>query len=253
LGLILGPTLLMSIMLTTSLRTSLRLSLPSWRTWPVIGVLCVMLHPLYIQLAGWISTMYPLSDQAVEAMLPFTQQIASAPWTSVILLMAFVPAICEEITFRGFIFGGLVRGGHPLRAVLVTALMFGISHGVLQQSISATFMGLLLGWIALRTGSVLPGIAIHFCNNAMSVSLQRVAELDLPVMNELIQNTANGPAYHPYWTACCFIVSAACLAGIYRITQDVDSINSSDALADRVILGGNATDPSLKRLTAATQ
>ena len=253
LGLILAPTLLMSIMLTTSLRTSLRLSLPSWRTWPVIGVLCVMLHPLYIQLAGWISTMYPLSDQAAEAMLPFTQQIASAPWTSVILLMAFVPAICEEITFRGFIFGGLVRGGHPLRAVLVTALMFGISHGVLQQSISATFMGLLLGWIALRTGSVLPGIAIHFCNNALSVSLQRVAELDLPILNELILSTANGPAYHPYWTACCFIVSAACLGGIYRITQNVDSINSNDALADRVILGSNATDPSLKRLSPATQ
>jgi len=183
-----------------------------------------MLHPLYIQLAGWISTMYPLSDQAAEAMLPFTQQIASAPGTSVILLM-----------------------------VLVTAIMFGISHGVLQQSISATFMGLLLGWIALRTGSVLPGIAIHFSNNALSVSLQRVAELDLPVLNELILNTANGPAYHPYWTACCFIVSAACLGGIYRITQDVDSINSNDALADRVILGGNATDPSLKRLTPATQ
>ncbi|MCC9657438.1 ABC transporter permease subunit/CPBP intramembrane protease [Rhodopirellula halodulae] len=253
LGLILAPTLLMSVMLTTSLRTSLRIGLPSWRAWPVIGVLCVMLHPLYIQLAGWISTMYPLSDQAAEAMLPFTQQIAAAPWTSVILLMAFVPAICEEITFRGFIFGGLVRGGHPLRAVLVTALMFGISHGVLQQSISATFMGLLLGWIALRTGSVLPGIAIHFCNNAMSVSLQRVAELDIPVLNQLIQSTAAGPAYHPYWTACCLIVSSACVVAIYRITQDTDPINSNDALADRLVVNHNVTDPSIKRLATATR
>ena len=63
-----------------------------------------------------------------------------------------------------------------LRAVVITALMFGISHGVLQQSIAATIMGLLLGWIALRTGSVLPGILIHFTNNALSVSLERIAE-----------------------------------------------------------------------------
>jgi sodium transport system permease protein len=72
-------------------------------------------------------------------------------------------------------------------------------------------------------------------------------------LNELIQDTANGPAYHPFWTACCFIVSAACVAGIYRITQTSDPINSNDALADRVSLGSHVTDPSLKQLSPATQ
>jgi len=91
--------------------------------------------------------------------------------------------------------------------------MFGISHGVLQQSISATFMGILLGWIALRTGSVLPGILIHFGNNALSVSLGRIAELKLPGMQNLItiDSVNGGPQYDPIWTACALFVLAGVL------------------------------------------
>ena len=177
-GMILAPALLMATTLTTSLRSSLRIHLPHWTTLPLAVLLGVTLHPLYVALAKFISYTYPISEQAAAAMKPFADQIASAPWVSVVLLMALVPAICEELAFRGFIFGGLVRGNGRLRAIVITALMFGISHGVLQQSIAATIMGLLLGWVALRTGSVLPGILIHFTNNALSVSLERILASD---------------------------------------------------------------------------
>jgi sodium transport system permease protein len=249
LGLILAPTLLMATMMTTSLRTSLRLTLVNWRVWSLVCILAVMLHPLYMTLAGWITEMYPLSSAAIEAMRPFGEHIAGAPWLSVILLMAVMPAICEELAFRGFIFGGLVRNNSPVRAVLVTAFMFGISHGVLQQSISATFMGILLGWIALRTGSVLPGILIHFSNNALSVSVNRIAELNLPGLQNLIAVDAvtGAPAYHPIWTACALFVSIACVVGLYRVTSEIDALESNDALADRMVPEERVTDPSLKQ------
>ena len=51
-------------------------------------------------------------------MKPFTEQISSAPWLTVVLLMALLPAICEELAFRGFIFGGLVRENGRFRAVV---------------------------------------------------------------------------------------------------------------------------------------
>lgn len=253
LGLILAPMLLMATMMTTSLRTSLRLHLPDWRTWPLAVVLCLSLHPLYVQLSGWISAMYPLSDEAAAAMEPFAVQIATAPWLSVVFLMAAIPAVCEELTFRGFIFGGLIRGNSPLRAVLVTAVMFGVSHGVLQQSLSATVIGVLLGWVALRTGSVLPGILIHFGINTLSVSMQRLADLQWPVLQDLLLLEADGVSYHPLYSAASLLIATTALLLIHRITSTEASVTASDALADRVAIEPHVADPSIKRLaTAAT-
>lgn len=248
-GFILAPTLLMATMMTTSLRTSLRMRRVPWRVWTLVAALALTLHPLYMQVAALVSHLYPLSPQALQAMRPFGEHIESAPWLSVVLLMAVIPAFCEELAFRGFIFGGLLRNNSPVRAVLVTAVMFGLSHGVLQQSISATVMGILLGWVALRTGSVLPGILIHFGNNALSVSLGRIAELKLPVIENLIILDAAGgaPQYHLAWTICTVCVSVACLISLYRLTATVDPIENNDALADRIVSGRSITDPSLKQ------
>jgi sodium transport system permease protein len=199
LGLILAPALLMSVMLTTSIRSSLRLRWPHWLSMPMAIGLGITLHPLYLALGEWIEYTYPVSEDAMQAMLPFVEQIATLPWISVVFLMAFIPAVCEELAFRGFIFGGLVRQGGRLRAVVVTALLFGISHGFLQQSIAASCMGVLLGWIALRTGSVLPCMLIHFTNNALSVSISRLARSDLPGVELLFTRTQAGPVYQPLW------------------------------------------------------
>ena len=135
----------------------------------------------------------------MQAMAPLAEQIQTASWLHVIFLLAFIPAVCEELAFRGFIFGGLVRQGGRLRAIMVTAVMFGISHGFLQQSLAATCMGLLLGWIALRTGSVLPCILLHFTNNALSVSMSRLADSGFPGVEIFITSTQDGPAYQPLW------------------------------------------------------
>ncbi len=83
--------------------------------------------------------------------------------------MALIPAVCEEIVFRGFIFSGLQRDSGHVRAVLLSALLFGLSHGVLQQTITASLVGLLLGWIAYRTGGVGCTIVFHFVHNTISM------------------------------------------------------------------------------------
>ena len=206
LAFILTPTLLMAVMLTTSLRQSLRICMPHWTTLPLAMLFGLCFHPIYMSLASWITELYPVSEQASEALKPFAQQIASAPWLTVILLMAVLPAVCEELAFRGFIFGGLERDGNWGRAIVVTAVMFGLSHGVLQQSIAATFMGMVLGWVAYRTGSVLPGILLHFTNNAMSVSMGRIAESNWGGKEILFRMTENGPQYQPLWMAVSVMV-----------------------------------------------
>ncbi|MDA9857021.1 ABC transporter permease subunit [Rubripirellula sp.] len=244
-GMILAPTLLMATMLTTSLRSALRIRMPHWTTLPLAVLLGVTLHPMYVMLAEWISFTYPLGEQAAAAMKPFTDQISAAPWLTILFLMALVPALCEELAFRGFIFGGLVRERGRLRAVLITALMFGISHGVLQQSIAATIMGLLLGWIALRTESVLPGILIHFTNNALSVSMERIAESQWDGAIMFVTATETGPAYQPMWIVTSAGIALTCI--LYFSTLP-PKINESET--DYLDIDGNLTDPNVALATA---
>ena len=232
-GLILSPVLLMAIVLTTSPRMALRIRMPHWTTLPLSVLLGLALHPSYVLLAEFVKHVYPISEQALAGMKPFVAQLESAPWLSVVVLMALVPAVCEELAFRGFIFGGLVRRGGRFRAVILTSVLFGISHGVLQQSITATTMGLLLGWVSLRTGSVLPGMLIHLTNNALSVSLSRIATSDWAGKEVFLRSAGEELNYQPLWIAVSIPIAIT-------IVMYFASLPGSDAdeLVDRV-----ASDP----------
>ncbi|MGI9472761.1 MAG: ABC transporter permease subunit/CPBP intramembrane protease [Rubripirellula sp.] len=245
-GMILAPALLMATMLTTSLRKSLRIRMPHWTALPLAVLLGITLHPMYVMLAEWISYTYPISEQATAAMKPFTDQISSAPWLTIVFLMALVPAICEELAFRGFIFGGLVREKGRLRAVVITALMFGVSHGVLQQSIAATVMGLMLGWIALRTGSVIPGILVHFTNNALSVSMNRIAESHWEGASLFLTTSEAGPAYQPMWIVMSIGIAITCLLYFGTLRPRID-----ESEADLIDVDHNIVDPGTSMVVTA--
>ena len=86
-----------------------------------------------------------------------------------LLLMAVLPAICEELAFRGFILSGLRHMGHKWRAILVSSLLFGVAHGVVQQSVMAVLFGMILGYLAVQTGSLLPCMTFHAVHNALGI------------------------------------------------------------------------------------
>lgn len=171
LGMMLGPALIMATMLTKSVIRSLRLTQPSLIDLAAVVLLAGALHPTYTVLATAISNEYRLGEETTSMLQQFDGLLASAPIGGVILILALLPAISEELVFRGFLFSGLQRNNGHLRAILATSLLFGLSHGVLQQSITATIMGLLLGWIAYKTGGVVCSIVFHFVHNAISMLL----------------------------------------------------------------------------------
>jgi len=87
---------------------------------------------------------------------------------------ALVPALCEEIAFRGFILSGLRHMGHRWVAILVSSVFFGATHGILQQSLPACAIGIVIGYVAVQTHSLLPCIVLHFVYNSMSIVLAMV-------------------------------------------------------------------------------
>lgn len=81
---------------------------------------------------------------------------------------AIVPAICEEFSLRCCALGIVKKYGKAFGVVAVS-IVFGLIHGNIIQFIFATLVGLILGYVTVRTDSVVPAIFIHGFNNAMSV------------------------------------------------------------------------------------
>ncbi|MCR4717636.1 MAG: CPBP family intramembrane metalloprotease [Lachnospiraceae bacterium] len=89
---------------------------------------------------------------------------------SSLLLVAMLPAFVEETAFRGAIYGSL-RGCRPVRAIILSGVMFGALHMNFNQFMYATALGIVMGLLLEATGSILSTMILHFCFNANSVIL----------------------------------------------------------------------------------
>src|SRR4029079_548807 len=106
-------------------------------------LLAVLLHPLGMQLSTWIQYVYPVQGDTKETIGIIERMMQTAPnWWLPLLLMAVLPAICEELTFRGFVLSGLRHLGNKWWAIGLTAVFFGMVHGFVQQSIAAATLGM---------------------------------------------------------------------------------------------------------------
>lgn len=105
-----------------------------------------------------------------------------------IVIIGGLPAICEEIFFRGFVMRAFERKS-PVTAVIMSALIFAIMHGNLQQLVYAFLCGIILGTVVMLTDSLLAGCMIHFTLNTLSVIIS------YPPISDLYTNYATNYAY----------------------------------------------------------
>lgn len=81
---------------------------------------------------------------------------------------ALVPALAEELAFRGILMGSLRKYGDAF-AIIASAVMFGAMHGNIVQIPFAFILGLIFAYIDCKTNSIIPSIIIHFINNFYAV------------------------------------------------------------------------------------
>lgn len=87
-----------------------------------------------------------------------------------IVLTAVLPALIEEMIFRGYILGALRAHGDGV-AIVLSAVLFGVFHGNVLQIPFALLLGLVMGYLVVQTDSIWPSVLLHFANNLMSVLL----------------------------------------------------------------------------------
>ena len=114
--------------------------------------------------------MLKLAEQQVAGMM-------SIPYWQLLLCMAIVPALCEEVFFRGLLLRSMLKHTTVWVAILFSGILFGIFHILsanvlsLDRLLPTSLMGIVLGWVAYRSRSVFPGMILHAIHNAIYVSL----------------------------------------------------------------------------------
>ena len=114
------------------------------------------------------------------------------------LLIIVVAPVCEEWLLRGIVLKGLLRHYSPLKAIMWSALMFGMIHLNPWQLIPAFFIGLIIGWVYWRTRSLRLCIFMHATNNAAAFIFSTFLFPDTPV-NASVFDQAGG--YYIYVAA----------------------------------------------------
>ena len=103
----------------------------------------------------------------------------------VVLSTIVVPSLAEEFACRGLVLGLLRKFGDGF-AIVVSAVLFGLMHGNFEQMPFATLVGLVLGYVTVKSGSIWVAVAIHAFNNSISV----LVEYGLGSFSQQAQNVA---------------------------------------------------------------
>lgn len=96
---------------------------------------------------------------------------SSFPYIVALSMLALLPAIVEETTFRGIMLNGFHRDSNPWPAILFSALCFGAMHLNFNQFSYAFVLGVVMGITLEASGSILATMLIHFLYNGTSTTL----------------------------------------------------------------------------------
>jgi ABC-2 type transport system permease protein/sodium transport system permease protein len=153
-----------------NVRTAFRLERPKLAA--VVAALCfgcstwVLAHAWFGVQEQWL----PMPPLVERAMQDAASWLGESHVLVVLLLLAFVPAVCEELFFRGYVLSGVRGALGKTPAVLLVALVFAVYHqSVFRLAVSGA-LGLLLGLLVVQWRSVWPAVLAHFMHNGIAVA-----------------------------------------------------------------------------------
>ena len=127
------------------------------------------LNGLLIPEGGIMERLFKPLEEMIEAMTAFLASGEGVKRVVILLSVAGLPAIFEELSFRGVLQPLLIRAtGSAFWGIALTAIVFSAIHFQFYGFLPRVLLGALFGWLAHRSGSLIPGMAAHFANNALA-------------------------------------------------------------------------------------
>jgi sodium transport system permease protein len=167
-----------AIYLKVDLWKTFRLKIPSGRSIVVTlflfaGIAFCMSTLAYIQ-----KRLFPFPKEMMDFLEKMMAQLYTRPFWQVLALIALMPAICEETTFRGVVLSGLLSRKKPWVAMVITAFFFGVFHLSLHRFPAVFLIGLAACFVVWISGSIFAGMLLHALSNGFVALLGAYPQYD---------------------------------------------------------------------------
>lgn len=165
--------LVYAIYLKCDMKKMFALKLPSVQV--LIGTVFLFAgaYVLNLLMAYGLSFVLEQSAQNVEETFAI---LYDAPFWLVVFVIAVLPAIGEELLFRGFTFTTIRQKCSAISTILIVSAIFGVYHMSLIKFFTTAFLGICLAFLVETSGSILPGMLFHFINNFFAALLSCYGE-----------------------------------------------------------------------------
>ncbi|OUD16207.1 ABC transporter permease subunit/CPBP intramembrane protease [Thioflexithrix psekupsensis] len=170
LGLFLGLPLLLAWYFRWPIRQIFSLKKPTF----ILIIAAIFIGSTAWLALSWVLQLTPPPPEFTQKMLDLLSLTDNQYSLFVhLLLIALLPGLCEEFAFRGLLLSSFLRRFSPLWAIVLTAICFGLAHMSLYRFIPTALLGLLLGYVVWKTGSIWLAVIIHTLNNASTLLITR--------------------------------------------------------------------------------
>lgn len=160
--------------------------------WGVATIMTIGLAIVMSEINNAILFILPMPEWLSEL---FSTLLQDQPLFISLIYIGLIAALCEELLFRGLILDGFVKNYSKKKAIIISALLFGLVHLNPWQFVVGFIVGLVLAWICIETKSILLCIYIHFLNNAGAVIMFRLNDV-IPIKGF---NIAEPVSFQPIW------------------------------------------------------
>jgi sodium transport system permease protein len=168
-----APPLFMALLLTARPRLGLGLQRPPWWAWLAAALLGLFLFLPLEELRSLILQQQPGLVILAEQARVWTKGSAGGTEAGQLLVaLVILPAVCEELAFRGFMFSGFCHRFRPGSAIFLSSFLFALYSMSVDLFVPQFLFGVVLALLVLRSGSVLPAMLCRLIPGTLAFLLR---------------------------------------------------------------------------------
>ncbi|SHF09470.1 CPBP family intramembrane glutamic endopeptidase [Clostridium fallax] len=183
------PAIIYFIVTKESVKDTLRLNPISFNEGALAVLIGILSQPILIFLST-ITSFFFRNDTAIVM-----NEMSSAPYIILLLAVAVMPAITEEITLRGIILKGYDKKS-KIKAAIVIGFMFGMFHLTTSQFLYTALLGGVFAYMVRTSNSIFVASIAHFTINGLQVTIQKLSGT---VSTDSIIEASNTILNFPIW------------------------------------------------------